>query len=81
MDVQGRLANLRLQPWHRRRDWAWPSSSTSLLDTASSGVTSRGATALSAPSKARACRWRPLDLARARGVESMAALMAADELV
>jgi hypothetical protein len=51
MDVQGRLANLRLQPWRRRRDWARPASSASLLGMATSGVTARGATTLSAPPK------------------------------
>jgi hypothetical protein len=80
MDVQGRLANLRLQPWRRCWDWARLASSTSLLGTATSGVTAWGATALSAPPIAWACRWRPLDLARARGNESIAALLAADKL-
>jgi hypothetical protein len=49
MDVQGRLASLRPQPWRRRRDWARPASSASLLGTATSGVTARGVTALFAP--------------------------------
>jgi hypothetical protein len=46
VDVQGRLANLRLQPWRRRQDWVRPASSTSLLGTTTSGVTARGATTL-----------------------------------
>jgi hypothetical protein len=57
MDVQGRLASLRLQPWHRRRDLAWPASFTGLLGAAASGVAARSTTALSAPSAALACRW------------------------
>jgi hypothetical protein len=81
MDVQGRLANLRLQPWRRRWDWVWPASSASLLGTATSGVTAWSATTLSTLPKAQACRWRPLDLARARGVESMAMLLAMDKLI
>jgi hypothetical protein len=81
VDVQGWLANLRLQPWHRHQDWARPTSSASLWGTMTSGVIAWGATALSASPKAQACRWRPLDLARARGNKFMAALLAADKLV
>jgi hypothetical protein len=81
MDVQGRLANLRLQPWLRRQDWTRPVRSAGLLGTGTSGFTARSAAALSAPPKARACRWRPLDLAKARGIESTATLLAADMLI
>jgi hypothetical protein len=70
MDVEGRLASLRLQPWHRRRDLAWPASSTGLLDAAALGIAAWSMTALYAPSTALACRWRPLDLARAHGDEA-----------
>jgi hypothetical protein len=35
MDVQGRLASLRLQPRRQRQDWMWPSCPTDLLDMAS----------------------------------------------
>jgi hypothetical protein len=38
-------------------------------------------TTLSVPPIALACRWRPLDLARAHGDESMAALLATNKLV
>jgi hypothetical protein len=72
MDVQGRLASLRLQPWHRRRDLAWPASSAGLLGAAASGVAARSTTALSTPSVALACRWRSLDLTWAHDSEAMA---------
>jgi hypothetical protein len=70
MDVQGRLASLRLQPWRWRRDLAWAASSAGLLGAVASGVVAQSTTALSAPSAALACRWRPLDLARAHGDEA-----------
>jgi hypothetical protein len=75
MDVQGRLASLRLQPWRRRRDLAWPASSAGLLGAAASGIAARSTTALSVPSVALACRWRPLDLAKAHGDEAAPRVM------
>jgi hypothetical protein len=67
MDVQSRRAGLTLQPWRWCRDLARPASSASLLGAAASGIAARSMTAMSAPSAALACRWRPLDLARAHG--------------
>jgi hypothetical protein len=55
MDVQSRLASLRLQPWRWHRDLAWPAISASLVGTAASGVAARSTTALSAPTLALAC--------------------------
>jgi hypothetical protein len=49
---------------------AWPASSAGLLGAAASGVAAQSTTALSAPSAALACQWRPLDLARAHGNEA-----------
>jgi hypothetical protein len=67
VDVQRRWASLRLQPWRWHRDLAWPPCSATLLGAAASGVAAQSTATLSAPSMALACRWRPLDLAEARG--------------
>jgi hypothetical protein len=45
----------------------WPACSTALLGAAGLGVAAQSTAALSAPSAASACRWRPLDLARDGG--------------
>jgi hypothetical protein len=75
VDVQSRRAGLRPWPlcWHR--DMAWPACSANLLGTVASGVAARSMTALSAPSTALACRWRPPDLARAHGGEARPRVM------
>jgi hypothetical protein len=46
-----------------------------LLGVAASGVAARSTTALFTPSAALACRWRPLDLARAHGDEAAPRVM------
>jgi hypothetical protein len=81
MDVQSRLASLRLQPWHWHWHLTWPAISASLLGTAASGVVAQSTTALSVPPIALACRRRPLDLAKAHGSESMAAPLAMSKLI
>jgi hypothetical protein len=69
VDVQRRWASLRLRPWRWHRDLAWPACSATLLGVAASGIAFRSTATPSTPSVALACRWRPLDLARARGDE------------
>jgi hypothetical protein len=57
MDVQRRLASLRLRPWRWHRDLAWPAYSATLLGAVASGIVAKSMAALSAPSAALACRW------------------------
>jgi hypothetical protein len=75
VDVQRRWASLGLWPWHWHRDLAWPACPTTLLDMAALGIAARSMAALSAPSVVSACRWRPLDLAGARGGEAAPQIM------